>query len=232
MSDSSGTAPITVAIADDQHLVRDGIASVLALYEDLEVVGTAARGSEAIALARERHPQVFLMDIRMPGMDGLTAAETILSENLAGQVIILTTFDDEEYVIRAIRLGASGYLLKDLPPEELYQAILAVRRGVFWSSREVMGKVGLILSPPQSSPAAPPPELERLSLRERQVLRLIGRGATNGEIARELSLTEGTVKNYVSALLDTLGFRDRVQAALFAARHLEDDPDRTITRRS
>lgn len=229
MNETPGVAPVTVAIADDQHLVRDGIASVLALYEDLDVVGTAARGSEAITLARQKRPQVFLMDIRMPGMEGLTAAATILSEGLASHVVMLTTFDDEEYVIRAIRLGASGYLLKDLPPEELHQAILAVRRGVFWASREVMGKMGRILPDPRTGPGPPRPELQQLSLRERQVLHLVGRGATNGEIAKELSLTEGTVKNYVSTLLDTLGFRDRVQAALFAASHLEDPPGASLT---
>jgi DNA-binding NarL/FixJ family response regulator len=256
--------PIRVLIADDQRLVRDGIASILGLFDDLEVCASASDGSEALREARRAKPDVALLDIRMPGMDGITAAERILKEGNAAAVIMLTTFDDEEYIVKALRSGAAGYLLKDLPPEELRQAILTVHRGGFQSTTSIMGKILGRLHPPAPEERSVSPEgsetsgavravtakdtkndtrpyihsvsqnrtksdtsydkeapgfYETLTPREKDVLSLIGQGATNYEIAVELGLSEGTVKNYVSGILDSMGFRDRIQAALFAARH-------------
>jgi len=224
---------IRILIADDQRLVRDGIASILTLFEDLEVCASAANGEEAVWKARRSTPDVALLDIRMPGMDGITAADTILKEGTAAAVIMLSTFDDEEYIVKALRTGAAGYLLKDLPPEELHRAILTVYRGGFQSTTAVMGKIQGRLQPrtpgtKEQPGASQAPgiahEVEELGFfntltpREKDVLALIGQGATNYEIAVELGLSEGTVKNYVSGILDSMGFRDRIQAALFAAR--------------
>lgn len=218
---------ITCLIADDQRLVRDGIASLLSLQEGILVAGTAENGEEAVRLCREKHPDVALLDIRMPVMDGITAAEIINSENSASWIIMLTTFNDEEYVFKALKAGAVGYLLKDLPIEELVRAVRQVSCGVFQANREVMGKLLGRIDRGREPVSETPKEADRfaldswktLSAREKDVLSLLGQGLTNQEIARELSLTEGTVKNYVSSLLDALGFRDRVGAALFSLRN-------------
>lgn len=232
--------PVSVLIADDQRLVREGIASLLSLYDDIRIATCVADGKAAVEAARSYKPEVALLDIRMPGMDGIRAAEIMLKEKTAGAVIMLTTFDDRDYILKALSTGVSGYLLKDLPPEEIREAIHRVRAGGFHSTRQIMGKLkGTTLlkqdsvdsgNPvPRKSPEPNIPEgsgdngrfqrkaLAGLTDRERDVLILIGRGLTNGEIAQELKLSEGTVKNYVTAILDTMGFRNRIQAALFAA---------------
>lgn len=132
---------IKILIADDQRLVRDGIASILSLFDDLEVCASASDGEEALREARRTKPDVALLDIRMPVMDGITSADRMLKEGTATSVIMLTTFDDEEYIIKALRTGAAGYLLKDLPPEELHKAILTVYHGGFQSTTSIMGKI-------------------------------------------------------------------------------------------
>ncbi|MDY7028694.1 MAG: response regulator transcription factor [Spirochaetota bacterium] len=226
---------IKILVVDDQRLVRDGIASILSLYDDIDVCGTASDGEQAVTAAKELNPDIVLLDIRMPRMDGIQTAEQILSSRTAGAVLMLTTFDDEEYVVKALKAGASGYLLKDLPPEELHTAITTVHSGGFQSTSAVMGKLrgALQFDPRADAREADYKEFhsgtdeqdtimletyQSLTNREKEVLALIGEGATNYEIAVELGLSEGTVKNYVSGLLDTMGFRDRIQAAIFAAR--------------
>jgi DNA-binding NarL/FixJ family response regulator len=216
---------IKVLIADDQRLVRDGIASLLGLDEEILVVGTAENGKEAVALARQYRPDVCLLDIRMPVMDGLLALEQIRSEGTSPYIVMLTTFDDREYILRSIRLGAVGYLLKDLPSEDLVNSVKQVVRGVFLANGEVINKLFGSLQPQdckEEELSYDVAALERFSFltkRERHVLALVGAGLTNSEIAETLSLSEGTVKNYISNILTTLGFRDRIQAALFAARN-------------
>jgi DNA-binding NarL/FixJ family response regulator len=216
---------IKVLIADDQRLVRDGIASLLELDEEILVVGTAENGKQAVSLARQCHPDVCLLDIRMPVMDGISALEQIRAEGTARYIVMLTTFDDREYITRSIRSGAVGYLLKDMPSEELTRAVKQIVKGVFLASGEVMNKLmgsihPLLDSDGQVCSDTPALDLcKLLTSREREVLALVGQGLTNAEIAEILYLSEGTVKNYISNILTSLGFRDRIQAALFAARN-------------
>lgn len=216
---------IKVLIADDQRLVRDGIASLLGLDEELQVVGTAENGKEAVLLARQYRPDVCLLDIRMPVMDGIAALERIRAEGTSPYIVMLTTFDDREYVMRSIHSGAVGYLLKDLPSEDLIRAIKQVFRGAFLANGEVMNKLfgSLQLKADKgtelSRDATALEEYNLLTGREKHILALVGAGCTNSEIADTLLLSEGTVKNYISAILTALGFRDRIQLALFAARN-------------
>ncbi len=205
--------PVRVLIADDQALIREGIASLLSIEPGIEVVGTAADGRAAVDLAVRTGAEVVLMDVRMPVLDGLRAAE-LLRERLPGcRVLMLTTFDDEEYVLRALRAGTGGYLLKDLPARELAQAVRLARAGVDQHDTAAIRRLATALDR-----GAPPPARPRLDLteREHEVLRLIARGATNREIARTLFVSEGTVKNHVSHILGRLGLRDRTQAAIYA----------------
>jgi len=209
---------VRVLVVDDQRLIRDGIASLLALHPGIAVVGTAADGRQAIDAALTLTPDVILMDVRMPGMDGVEAAAILRRRAPGSRVIMLTTFDDEEYVIDALRSGASGYLLKDLPAGELAEAVRLAHAGVTQLDSAVAGRLAATLSPPNPRPADPPavPAADPLTSRELDVLRLVATGSTNREIAARLFLSEGTVKNYISRILARLGLRDRTQAAVYA----------------
>lgn len=216
------TDKIGVLIVDDQRLIRDGIASILALFDDIQVLETAKDGTEAMELARKLKPDVILMDIRMPETDGIQAAASLRSEGNQAAIIMLTTFDDQEYIVKAMKAGAAGYLLKDLPPEDLHSAIISTSKGGFHSTSAVMQKLSALLAPspaPRQMSAAEQACYQQLSPKERDIVALIGEGATNAEIASELGLTEGTVRNYVSSILDVMGFRDRIRIALFAAEN-------------
>ncbi len=204
---------ITVLIADDQRLMREGLATLLALAPSIRIVGQAADGTEVIALARELRPDVVLMDIRMPGVDGISATQTIRSLLPKTAVIILTTFDDDEYLLDGLRAGASGYLLKDMPSEELAEAIRAAARGESPIGRAVTRKlVDMVIRLPSSvSPTGTGP-VEPLSQREREVLDLMALGLSNKEIAERLVIAEGTAKNHVSNILSKLDARDRAHA--------------------
>lgn len=218
MSNAS-TTPIRVLVVDDQRLMRDGIASLLSIQEGIDVVGTAADGQEALAQARALRPDVILMDVRMPVMDGVAATAAVRRELPECQVLMLTTFDDEAYIIEALRAGAAGYLLKDLPAPSLAQAIHAAHRRVYQLDPSVVRKMIAAVTKP-SSPPTPTTSPTRtdtdLSEREIDVVRLIARGATNREIAEALIISEGTVKNHISNILSRLGLRDRTQVALYA----------------
>lgn len=213
---------VTVLIADDQRLVREGIASLLNIQDGIKVVGLAVDGREAVRLALELSPDVVLMDVRMPDMDGITATAHIRSRLEDCRVLMLTTFDDEEYIVKALRAGASGYLLKDIPAADLAQAVRLTHAGIYQLSPAVAGKlvgqIGQVHANSQGKPKALPAGFD-LTEREIEVLRLVASGATNREIAEQLFVSEGTVKNHVSNILSRLGLRDRLQAALFAHEH-------------
>ena len=213
---------VTVLIADDQRLVREGIASLLNIQDGIKVVGMAVDGREAVRLALELSPDVVLMDVRMPEVDGIAATAQIRSRLEDCRVLMLTTFDDEDYIVKALRAGASGYLLKDIPAADLAQAVRLTHAGIYQLSPAVAGKLvgqlGQANASSQGKPKALPAGFD-LTEREIEVLRLVASGATNREIAEQLFVSEGTVKNHVSNILSRLGLRDRLQAALFAHEH-------------
>jgi DNA-binding NarL/FixJ family response regulator len=206
---------IRVVIADDQTLVRGGFRMIMHAESDIDVVGEASDGVEAIALARELEPDVVLMDIRMPNMDGIEATRRIVdgSEHMP-RVLVLTTFDLDEYVYEALRAGASGFLLKDAPEEQLVSGIRIVASGASLFAPAVTRR--LIERFAGAEPPAPPPALRELTTRELEVLRLVARGLSNAEIAAELVLSEHTAKTHVAHILDKLDLRDRVQAVVLA----------------
>ncbi|MFE3997790.1 response regulator [Nocardioides sp. YIM B13467] len=208
---------VKIVVVDDQEMVRSGFVALLSTQPDIEVVGTAADGSEALQVVRRTHPDVVLMDVRMPVMDGIEALRQ-LSENPATaqtKVVMLTTFDADEYVHESLRLGASGFLLKDASPDELASAIRVVHAGEALLSPSVTRQViAQFARAPRRRKADP--RLKQLTEREREVLENIARGSSNSEIAAELFLAEQTVKTHVSRILGKLGLRDRAQAVVFA----------------
>src|SRR6266851_7820221 len=224
----SDVVEIRVLLVDDQRLMREGLRTLLELHRDIRVVGEAADGAQAEELTAELQPRVVLMDLRMPRTDGVTATQHIKRRWPGVQVLVLTTFDDDELVFRSIEAGASGYLLKDVGSDALAEAVRAASRGDAPLQPSVARKIlGRLRSPAPAvrPPLAEPATGEGLSERELAVLRLLGRGAPNREIAEALALTEGTVKNYISAILAKTGLHDRTQAALFAVRHNLTDRD-------
>ena len=213
--------PVRVLIADDQALVRAGFRMILDAEDDLEVVGEASDGLEAVEQARRLKPDVVLMDIRMPELDGIEATRRVLAE--AGQhpvrVLMLTTFDLNEYVYEALRAGASGFLLKDVPPEQLAAGIRVVAEGEALLAPSVTKRLISDFSAARAAKAAeenPPAGLDELTTREMEVFKLIARGMSNSEIASELVVSETTVKTHVARILMKLGLRDRVQAVVLA----------------
>ena len=205
-----------VLVADDQSMVRAGFRMLLAGEEDIEVVAEAANGLEAIEKAARFDPTVILMDIRMPELDGLEATRRILAADRGARVLILTTFDLDEYVYEALRAGASGFVLKDDSPEQLIGAIRTVAAGDALLSPTVTRRV--IEKFAGMQPPAPPKQLDELSERERDVFGLMARGLSNAEIGQELFISETTVKTHVTHILAKLGLRDRVQAVVLAYR--------------
>lgn len=208
---------ISVLVCDDQALVRAGFLKLLEATDDLVVVGAAADGLEAVALARRSRPQVTLMDIRMPRLDGISATRRIVDAcGNAVRVLMLTTFGNDEYVFDSLRAGASGFLLKDAPPEDLVAAIRVVARGESLLDPAITRSV--VAAFVRSTPARPQMQakLARLTVRENETLRLLASGLSNAEIADALVLSEATVKSHVGHLLAKLDVRDRVQAVIFA----------------
>lgn len=206
---------IRVVVADDQEMVRAGFRLLLERVEDVDVVAEAEDGEQAVARVREHRPDVALLDIRMPRLDGLSAARQVVDDVPETKVIILTTFDSDDYVHDALHAGASGFLLKSSPPERLVTAIRTVAAGEALLDPAVTRRVieGFTRQP---LPVGPGTELERLTERELDVLRQVARGLSNIEIAGELFITEATVKTHVARLLAKLGLRDRVQAVVYA----------------
>ncbi|MEV7766900.1 response regulator transcription factor [Microbacterium sp. NPDC086615] len=216
----SDEPPIRVLVADDQAIVRDGLATVLALLPDVEVVGTAADGEEAVALAVQRHPDVVLMDLRMPRLDGVAATARLAVDVPSAAVLVLTTFADDESIVAALTAGAKGYLTKDAGRAELAAAVRSVARGQATFSAEVGATIVDSLIRPRP-PASPGEELAarfpRLTRREIDVFALLVEGRTNAEIAERLFVEVSTVKTHVNALFAKLGVRDR-RAAVALAR--------------
>ena len=212
---------ISIVIADDQPLIRAGIAMLLAAEPDMEVVGDVSDGTEAIQLARTRHPDVVLMDIRMPGMDGV-AATRVLTEELGGnpdqlvKVLVLTTFNDDEVVYGALRAGASGFVLKHAAPKDLITAVRKVAAGEAWIDPAVAGKVIAAVADLSDFSAGAPALVGRLTPREREVLVLMAHGMSNAEIRDRLVLSEATVKTHVARVVMKTGSRDRTQAVVLA----------------
>lgn len=211
-------SPIRVVVIDDQELVRTGFRMILDAEEDIDVVGIAGDGDEAVELCTRTAADVALMDVRMPRVDGIEATRRLHAASVDTKVLVLTTFDLDEYVFDAVRAGASGFLLKDAPPEDLVRAVRVVAGGDALLSpsitKRLIAEFGRIV--PTAATTGPDPRIERLTEREREVLVLMARGLANGEIAEALFLGEATVKTHVGRVLTKLGVRDRVQAVVVA----------------
>ncbi|MFG2167481.1 response regulator [Micromonospora chersina] len=217
MTDSTAARPVRILLADDQPLLRTGFRMVLGTEDDLDIVAEAGDGVEAVELSRRLLPDVVLMDIRMPRMDGVAATRAIVDARLPVRVLILTTFDLDEYVVGALRAGASGFLAKDVPAEDLVTAIRTVAAGEAVVAPRILRRLLDRFADVLPDPAATPPKaLDALTEREREVLVQVARGLSNAEIARELSVSETTVKTHVGHMLTKLGLRDRVQAVVLA----------------
>lgn len=206
-----------IIICDDQAVVRDGLELLLSLEKDIQVVGCAQDGAEALELTAQRQPDLVLMDLKMPGLNGIEATRQIRARFPRVKVLVLTTYDDDEWLFDAIRAGASGYLLKDTPREKVVEAIRGTVSGRSFVDPAVAGKLLRQVASRQSQPASV--LTEKLTERELDVLRLLAQGLTNAEIAAQLHLSEGTVRNHVSAILEKLGVSDRTQAAIIAIQH-------------
>lgn len=210
---------IRILIVDDQALFREGVRTLLSVWRDLEVVGEASHGEEAIKMTASLAPDVILMDLHMPVMGGAAATRRIVASHPDSRVIVLTTFDDDEHIFEALRAGAAGYLLKDVPSAKLVEAIRATVHGESFLQPSVAARViaeFTRVSGGQPAVTGHPSIIEPLSEREIEVLSLLSTGSSNREIARELFITEGTVKNHVTSILGKLDVRDRTQAALKA----------------
>ena len=208
---------IKVLLVDDQSIIREGLASLLSTKADIEIVGEAENGKVAVERSLTLQPDVVLMDVRMPVMDGVAAIRILAEQAPHIKVLVLTTFDDDEYVTQAMSHGAKGYLLKDTPSEELAQAIRSVNQGYTQLGPGLFEKMIIANSSPK---VKSPPELATLTPREKEVLKLIAAGYSNREIAEQLYIAERTVKNHVNSILRRLNLRDRTQAAIFATNYL------------
>ncbi|MBN1262610.1 MAG: response regulator transcription factor [Anaerolineae bacterium] len=206
-----------VLICDDQALIRDSLEMLLRLERDIEVVGLAQDGAEAVALTARHQPDLVLMDLKMPGMNGIEATRRIHTHHPGVKVLVLTTYDDDEWVFDALRAGAAGYLLKDTPRAEVLRALRGTVEGKAFVDPAVAGK--LVSQVAGAQTRSPTLLTDKLTAREEDVLRLLAQGLTNADIAARLFLSEGTVRNHVSAILAKLNVADRTQAAVLAIQH-------------
>ena len=206
-----------ILLCDDQAVIRDGLEMLLNLEKDFQVVGAAQDGAEAVDLAAQKQPDLILMDLKMPIMNGIEATREIRAKFPAIKILVLTTYDDDEWVFDAIREGASGYLLKDTPRQKIVEAIRGTMDGKSFVDPAIAGKLLNQVASKQTQPTSI--LTDKLTERELDVLRLIAKGINNSEIAAQLHLSEGTVRNHVSAILEKLGVSDRTQAAVIAIQH-------------
>jgi DNA-binding NarL/FixJ family response regulator len=206
-----------ILLCDDQTVIRDGLEMLLNLEKDFQVVGLAEDGAEAVELAAKKHPDLILMDLKMPIMNGIEATREISSKFPNIKILVLTTYDDDEWVFDAIRAGASGYLLKDTSRQKIVEAIRGTMEGKSFIDPAIAGKLLNHFSSKQTQPKSM--LTDKLTERELDVLRLISKGVNNSEIASKLHLSEGTVRNRVSVILEKLGVADRTQAAVIAIQH-------------
>jgi DNA-binding NarL/FixJ family response regulator len=218
---------IRVLVVDDQELVRAGFIMILNSQDDIDVVGEAANGSDAVDAVEGLRPDVVLMDIRMPIMDGLEATRILKACNIDLRVLVLTTFDPDEYVYKALKAGASGFVLKDIPPNDLLAAVRVVAKGEGLLAPSITQRVIAQFAERPSPPEASQ-ELERLTDREAEVLRLMAKGLSNSEIAEQLFLSPTTIKSHVASVLAKLSLRDRVQAVVFAYENGIVQPGSTV----
>lgn len=208
---------IKIIVCDDQAIIRDGLEMLLKLEKDIEVVGQAQDGAEAVAMVEKAQPDLVLMDLKMPGLNGIEATRQIRTHYPQVKVLVLTTYDDDEWVFDAIRAGASGYLLKDTPREEVIKAVRGTAAGKSFIDPAVAGKLLQQVADKQTQPSTL--LTDKLTEREAEVLRLVARGFNNADIAERLHLSEGTVRNHVSAIFAKLEVADRTQAAVIAIQH-------------
>ncbi len=214
----STNSPVKVLLVDDQELIRAGLRGILRSSHGFEIVGELGDGAGVVDASAELRPDVVVMDVRMPGVDGVSATEALRGQPSAPPVLVLTTFEDDEVLAGALRAGAAGFLLKGVPAEDLQRAVRAVAAGDSWLDPAVTGRV-LTAYRDGTTPPEPGPALDVLTPREREVLALIGAGLSNGEIADELVLGEGTVKTHVGHVFAKLGLRDRAAAVVVAFDH-------------
>ena len=206
-----------ILLCDDQAVIRDGLEMLLNLEKDFQVIGVAQDGAEAVDLAAQKQPDLILMDLKMPIMNGIEATRKIRTKFPHIKILVLTTYDDDEWVFDAIRAGASGYLLKDTPRQKIVEAIRGTMDGKSFIDPAIAGKLLNQVASKQTQPTSI--LTDKLTERELDVLRLIAKGINNSEIANQLHLSEGTVRNHVSAILEKLGVSDRTQAAVIAIQH-------------
>jgi len=216
---------IKVLVVDDEAIVRQGIVSLLSLEADLQIVGQAQNGARAIELAKELNPEVILMDVRMPVCDGIQALQQILKDNPTTKVVMLTTFDDDSIIADALRIGACGYLLKDTDSSKIAAAIRMVQQGMALLNAPVLKKLSQAGAAEKGRAQAASSSLSKLSAREIEVLRLLGQGKNNKQIAEALFLTEGTVKNYITRIFEHLGVRNRFEAIAIAKLQFDNSGD-------
>lgn len=206
-----------ILLCDDQAVIRDGLEMLLTLEKDMQVVGSASDGAEAVELASQKQPDLILMDLKMPGVNGIEATRQIRAKFPHVKILVLTTYDDDEWLFDAIRAGASGYLLKDTPRQKIIEAIRGTVEGKSFLDPVVAGKLMNQVASNQKQPASI--LAGKLTERELDVLRLLAKGFNNSDIASQLHLSEGTVRNHVSAILEKLNVSDRTQAAVIAIQH-------------